>query len=167
MGDWVVGLSPKAKGNRVVYAMKIDEILFFDDYYQDERFAAKIPDFEMGEIVCKCGDNIYEPLSNGDFRQLRSMHSKNKGPEENPETKKRDLSGKNVLISWNFHYFGSRGLALPDDLNELKVGRAHKNTFSPEVISRFLQFIATQSAGISGPPTKWPSNDQSWRPGQI
>lgn len=167
MGDWVVGLSPKAKGNRVVYAMKIDEIHSFDDYYLDERFAAKIPDFDRDEIVCKCGDNIYEPLTNGGFLQLRSMHSKNKGPEENPETKKRDLGGEYVLISWNFHYLGSKGHALPDDLSELKVGRAYKNTFSPEVISRFLQFIATHPKGISGPPTKWPENDQSWRPGQI
>lgn len=147
--------------------MKIDEIRCFDDYYRDERFAAKIPDFERKETVLKCGDNIYEPLSNGDFRQLRSMHSKNKGPEENSETKKRDLGGKYVLISWNFHYFGSRGPVLPDDLSELKVGRAYKNTFSPEVISTFLQFIATQSAGISGPPTKWPASDQSWQSGQI
>lgn len=167
MGDWVVGLSPKAKGYRVVYAMKIDEILFFEDYYLDERFASKIPDFETGEIVCKCGDNIYEPLSSGDFRQLRSMHSKNKGPEENSETKKRDLGGENVLISRNFHYFGSQGPELPDNLSGLIVGRAHKNKFSQEVISRFLQFIATHPKGISGPPTKWPSNDQSWRPGQT
>jgi hypothetical protein len=93
VGDWVVGLSPKAKGNRVVYAMKIDEILFFDDYYQDERFASKIPDFETGEIVCKCGDNIYEPLSNGDFRQLRSMHSKNKGQRKTPKQRSATWAG--------------------------------------------------------------------------
>ena len=164
MGDWVVGLSPKAKGNRVVYAMRIDEILLFDHYYRDERFAVKIPDFDTGEIVCKCGDNIYEPLSNGDFRQLRSMHSKDKGPEEDLKTKKRDLGGENVLISRNFHYFGSQGPELPDNLSELKVGRAHKNKFSQEVISRFLRFIATDPKGISGPPNKWLSKDQSWRP---
>jgi hypothetical protein len=166
VGDWIVGLTPKATGNRVVYAMRIDEILLFDHYYRDERFAAKIPDFDMGEIVCKCGDNIYEPLPNGGFQQLQSMHSKNKGPEEDPKTKKLDLGGKNVLISQNFHYFGSQGHELPDNLSELKVGRAHKNKFSQEVISRFLQFIATHPKGISGPPTKWPNNDLSWRPGK-
>lgn len=163
MGDWILGLSPKAKGNRVVYAMKIEEILPFDHYSRDERFAAKIPDFDAGETVCKCGDNIYEPLPSGGFRQRRSMHSKNKGLEEDPETKKRDLGGKNVLISQDFHYFGSQGPELPGDLSELKVGRAHKNKFSQEIISKFVDFITKCPEGISGPPTKWPANDQSWR----
>lgn len=147
--------------------MKIDEIVPFDHYYRDDRFAAKVPDFDRGEIVWKCGDNIYEPLSDGGFRQLRSMHSKNRGTEEDPEKKKHDLGGENVLISRNFYYFGSSGPTLPDDLSVLKVGRAHKNKFPPEIISRFLQFIAGYPKGISGPPTTWPDNDQSWRPVQT
>jgi len=150
-----------------VYAMRIDEILPFDRYYRDNRFTAKIPDFNTEAIVCKCGDNIYEPLSDRHFRQLRSMHSKNRGPEEDPETKKHDLGGKNVLISGDFHYFGLNGPLLPDDLSELKVGRAHKNNFPPEIISKFLQFIAEYPKGISGPPTSWPDSDQSWRPVQT
>lgn len=146
-------------GNRVVYAMKIEEILTFGQYYRDERFAAKIPDFDRGETVSKCGDNIYEPMPNGRFRQRKSMHSKNKGPEEDPGTKARDLSGVNVLISWNFHYFGSQGPELPRHLGELIVGRAHKNRFSREIISKFHEFISIQPKGISGPPTRWPDND--------
>lgn len=166
MGDWIVGLSPKARGNRVVYAMSIDEIFLFEDYYRDERFAPKIPDFGRKEAVFRCGDNIYEPLPDDGFRQLRSMHSKNKGPEEDPVKKTHDLSGINVLVSWNFYYFGSRGPELPGDLGELIVGRAHKNKFSHEVIAGFLRFIANQPKGVNGPPTKWPDNDHSWQLGQ-
>jgi hypothetical protein len=146
--------------------MAIDEILTFKLYYRDQRFVSKIPDFNRKEVVFRCGDNIYEPLANGEFRQLRSMHSNKNGPDEAPETKTRDLSGLNVLISWNFHYFGRQGPELPNHLGELIVGRAHKNKFSPEIISKFHQFIAIQSKGISGPPTRWPDNDQSWRPGR-
>ena len=163
VGDWIVGLSPKADGNRVIYAMQVDEILQHKGYYRDKRFAAKIPDFRKGKIVHKCGDNIYRPLPNGGFRQLQSMHSHNRGPEENPKTKDHDLGGINVLISKTFHYFGSQARELPSDLNALKVGRAHKCRFSQESVSRFLRFIAAQPAGISGPPTQWPSSDESWR----
>ena len=161
VGDWIIGLTPKAEGNRVVYAMQVDEILPYEDYFCDKRFAAKIPDFSKGTVACKCGDNIYKPLPNGGFRQLQSMHSN--GTEENPERKAHDLGGVNVLISRRFHYFGSRALELPYELSELKVGRAHKNRFSPGVISGFLKFIAAQQTGVTAPPLKWPRDDHSWR----
>ncbi len=38
VGDWIVGLSPKPTGNRMVFAMQVDEILSYADYYHDERF---------------------------------------------------------------------------------------------------------------------------------
>lgn len=157
IGDWIVGLSPKAMGNRIVYAMQVDEILSYAEYFQDKRFAAKIPDYTRGKVVYKCGDNIYEPLANGGFRQLRSGHSL--GEEENPETKAHDLGGVYVLVARTFHYFGSKSIDLPDDLLMLKVGRAHKCRFSWEVIAKFQAFIASFPEGIQGSPTKWPIDD--------
>lgn len=162
--DWVVGLSPKANGNRIVYAMKIDEILSFGDYFNDRRFTAKIPDFKKSEVVFKCGDNIYEPLPSGGFRQLMSKHSN--GAEEHLRNKVRDLSGLKTLISKNYYYFGSKGPALPVHLWDLKVGIGHKSRFPQELISNFVQFISTQKMGINGPPTTWSSSsDMSWRLG--
>ena len=161
IGDWVVGLSPKSDGNRLVYAMKVEEIVPFDKYYHDSCFAAKIPDYSTGKVVHKCGDNIYKPLHNGDFQQLHSMHSN--GTNENPETKAHDLGGKYVLISKIFYYFGSRPLDLPESLEDLKVGRAHKCRFPPDVVSVFIAFINRQKAIINAPPTSWPSNDDSWK----
>lgn len=109
----------------------------------------------------KCGDNIYKPLPNGGFQQLQSMHSN--GANENPKTKAHDLGGKNVLISRKFYYFGSQALDLPEELHELKVGRAHKNRFSPYIVLTFIKFIACQTAGVNAPPSNWPCNDDSWR----
>ena len=43
VGDWVVGLSPKASGNKIIYAMKIDEILSYEQYFTDNRFQPKEP----------------------------------------------------------------------------------------------------------------------------
>jgi hypothetical protein len=130
----------------------------------DKRFGAKRPDMHNKDVKCKCGDNIYEPLSDGGFRQLESIHSN--GSEENLTTKKTDLSGRHVLISQDFHYFGLNGPELPDDLSKLKVGIGHKSNFTPEVIKKFQDFIAEYPKGIIGAPTKWPSGNSSWRPGQ-
>jgi hypothetical protein len=161
IGDWIVGLSPKANGNRLIYAMKVDEILPYDQYFRDSRFAKKIPDYTKEKVVHKCGDNIYRPLPNGDFQQLQSMHSN--GPLENPATKAHDLGGKNVLISKTFNYFGSSALELSETLNDLKVGRAHKNRFSLGMVSSFVNFISRQTAGVNAPPTNWPRDDDSWK----
>ncbi len=91
--------------------MQVDEIVPYCKYYNDSRFAAKIPDYSKGKVVYKCGDNIYRSLPNGDFQQLQSTHSNE--TNENYKTKTHDLRGKNVLISKSFYYFGSRPLDLP------------------------------------------------------
>ena len=162
--DWIVGLSRKSMGNRVVFAMQVDEILRYEQYYRDGRFASKIPDYTKGKVIYKCGDNIYKPLPNGDFQQLKSMHSR--GDQENPDTKEHDLKGVCVLIARAFHYFGSSGPELPGHLDELKGGRGHKNRFSLETKSSFLEFIASHPQGVSARPTEWSSGDNSWRQGQ-
>ena len=161
IGDWIVGLSSKTKGNTIIYAMCVEEILHYDQYYRDSRFVMKIPNYTKRKVVYKCGDNIYRPTSNGEFHQLQSMHSK--GVDEDPEAKAHDLGGVNVLISSTFHYFGSSGPELPIDLNDLIVGRAHKNRFSKEKISKFLDFISRYPKGISASPTNWPISDKSWQ----
>lgn len=160
-GDWIVGLSPKARGNRVVFAMEVDEILDYASYHSDARFANKIPDYSRAEVIWKAGDNIYKPLPNGGSQQLRSIHSND--DEENPETKAHDLGGVNVLVARKFHYFGVSGPKLPSHLDKLKVGRAHKNRFSQEIIRDFLGFISSYPQGVSAPPTKWPASDTSWK----
>lgn len=163
MGDWIVGLSPKAKGNRVVYAMRVDEILPFERYYRDPRFADKIPDSNKGEAACEFGDNIYKPLicnpqRNDDFEQAKpSKHG--------PKDKDRDLSGKNVLISWNFHYFGAIGPELPEELKDLKVGIGYKCNFQDGVVKQFIKFIEKQPKGRISQPSIGRLKDKSLRPG--
>jgi len=167
-GDWIVGLSSKATCNKIVYAMEVTEILSFSDYYKDKRFIKKIPDFEKNTVIHKSGDNIYEPLSNGNFKQKRSMHSKNKSETENPATKRSDLSGKNVLNSTNFYYFGSKAKNTHKyNLEALIVGRGHRNNFSLEVINNFKYFISKQKQkGLIARPSNWPKEDSYWSKGK-
>jgi hypothetical protein len=89
------------------------------------------------------------------------MHSD--GINENSQTKAHDLGGMNVLIAHNFYYFGSKALVLPPNLNVLKVGRAHKNKFPPQVIADFLKFITSKQPGVNAPPYSWPAGDNSWK----
>ena len=153
IGDWIVGLSPKSEDNKIIYVMEVQEILTYTQYYHDKRYRKKIPDFTKDKTIYKCGDNIYEPSANGCFRQLQSMHSN--GKQENRKTKKHDLGGKNVLISKNFYYFGSKSIHLPEKLHDMKVGRAHKNIFSTELIEQFEKYIFEYHRGVNAPPTRW------------
>ena len=161
IGDWIVGLSPKSEDNKIIFAMEVQEILTYSQYYHDKRYRKKIPDFTRDKTIYRCGDNIYEPLANGRFRQLQSMHSDEK--QENRKTKEQDLRGKNILISKNFYYFGSKSIPLPEKLHEMKVGRAHKSRFSPEIIEQFAKCILECRKGVNAPPTKWPRSDDSWK----
>jgi hypothetical protein len=160
VGDWIVGLTPKAQGNTIVYYMRVDEVVEVGRYWIDRRFLQKRPRHDK-DVRLRCGDNIYEPFPAGGFRQLPSQHSN--GEAENPERKSHDLGGRNVLISEAFAYFGSEGLTLPSELECLIVGRGHRCRFSDDVKTQFLEFVRQSGFGVHAPPRKWPGNDKSWK----
>lgn len=162
VGDWVAGLSPKASGNRLVYAMQVTEKIPIEAYFADSRFAAKKPDFDRPELVWHQGDNVYEPGPQpGQFRQLRSRHSLADGGEDLSQMR-HDLSGLYVLISDRYWYFGGEGPRLPDSLEPLKVGRGHRTAFPPGVVGEFLGFIDAFPPGVHGRPTRWRDDDATW-----
>src|SRR5438132_14058913 len=66
-GDWLLGHGSAARGNRLIYAMRIADVLDFDDYYRDRRFAAKKP--QHGGWRERCGDNIYFRDESGRWAQ--------------------------------------------------------------------------------------------------
>lgn len=43
IGDFIIGCSNKALGNKLIYMAKVSEILTFDQYWNDPRFAKKKP----------------------------------------------------------------------------------------------------------------------------
>jgi len=160
VGDWIVGLTPKAQGYRIVYFMRVDEVMEFGRYWSDRRFRQKRPRYDK-DVLLRCGDNIYEPLPDGNFRQLQSMHSN--GAHENPTKKEHDLGGKSVLVSENFAYFGSKGLDLPPELERLIVGRGHRSRFSDDVKTSFFELVSRSRLGVHASPRRWPEDDSSWK----
>jgi hypothetical protein len=160
-GDWVVGLTPKADGNRIVFFMRVDDVKEFDEYWGDARFKQKKPRYDAA-VALKCGDNAYEPKpSGGGYRQLPCVHSD--GKRENAENKEHDLSGRKVLISERFAYFGSEARELPLELKPLIVGRGHRCRFSDKVKDAFLCFAGSIRSGVYAAPRKWPTGDDSWK----
>lgn len=119
-GEWVIGLgSPtlsKKAGkdvgiDKIIYTMKIDEVLTWREYSVDPRFKVKIPRYSQDEDnpVEEKGDNVYY-CHNGIWYGRPSFHY------EKLNLMKRDLDGKNVLISKDFYYFGRSAIKIPDDI---------------------------------------------------
>ena len=150
-GDWVVGLSPKARGHTFVFAMKVSELLTFGEYFEDKRFEIKKPRLDAEDPRLKVGDNFYQPLENDLYKQLPSIHSNLDGTE-NLKKKDRDLSGQHVLIAKEFYYSGDSGNKIPNNLEFLIVGRGYRNQFSQKEIIKFLNFLEKIPSGINGEP---------------
>jgi hypothetical protein len=148
-GDWIVGLSPKALGNKLVYAMKVEEKLTHDQYFNDPRFAAKKPEPESPDSKRKCGDNMYyRAKCNGLYEQSKSaIHG--------AEDFKRDTSSEYVLISAkdDFYYFGKDAKELPSGiLQKIVVGRGHRSNFEQSTIKEGIEFLSRLPKGINGEP---------------
>lgn len=161
-GDVVVGLSKR--GERVVYAMRVAAVLSFDEYWSDPRFALKRPGWRSTRTIERVGDNIYEPIAIGEFRQLPSAHSSRDGTED-VKKKEADIGGENVLVADRFGYFGQDGPPLPAALTYLKIGRGHRNDFSADQVANVVRWLEGVPQGICGRPKLWPARDDTWRQG--
>jgi hypothetical protein len=148
VGDWVIGIGSAAKDsnfkNRLVYAMCVEEKLTFDDYWNDARFFKKRPVMN-GSNIQLYGDNIYHINSNtGKFIQENSHHSLKDGLV-NMNNYKRDLSGKFVLISKTYWYFGEEAILIPDKIKGIiKSGRQYKKIDDATLINAFIFWIQKQ-----------------------
>jgi len=115
IGDWIVGTGAKTKydlAGHLIYAMKVDEVMDFDSYWNDPRFLCKRPVMN-GSLKQIYGDNIYHRL-NGRWVQADSHHSLDEG-RPNQKNIDRDTSANRLLISRKFVYFGSAAPRIPED----------------------------------------------------
>ena len=116
VGDWVVGVGSVSKGQagKLVYALRVEEKLHYDEYWIDARFRSKQP-FRPGSIKQLYGDNIYHrPSAYDDWIQEDGRHSLNNGTP-NVDHVKRDTKHPFVLISRTFCYFGDSAIEIPDE----------------------------------------------------
>ncbi|MCB0748180.1 MAG: hypothetical protein KDC90_12030 [Ignavibacteriae bacterium] len=126
--DWIFGITSRKLSNRLLYAMKVNEKLTYDEYWNDNRFQYKKP-IMNGSLKQMYGDNIYYYNKNlKQWHQQNSHHSLDNGVV-NQHNLTRDTSGKYVLISKEYYYFGEKNVELPISLKDkLIVGINHRIT---------------------------------------
>ncbi|KMO31269.1 hypothetical protein VQ03_27465 [Methylobacterium tarhaniae] len=160
LGDYVVGTGSVPNGlvDRVVYWMRVDEIITFDAYWRDPRFLRKRPVL-AGSRMQIYGDNIYRKLPDGTYAQSDSFHSM-PGGIVHPSNLKTDTgSTENVLIGSEYAYWGGEGPILPPELRGIPHGtQGHSNNrFSPELRAAFVAWArGIPGRGFLGRPANWP-----------
>lgn len=162
IGDFVVGTG-SAKRHRsgfLVYFMRIEEIVTYDDYWSEQRFYVKRP-FLRGSKKQAFGDNIYHRHpQTGTCIQANSLHSMADGAV-NPLNVQRDTKSENVLVSNDFAYWGGTGPEIPALFRNFEgadicAKRGHKNRFSDHHRDQFIDWLRSLNAqGFIGRPLDW------------
>lgn len=159
VGDWIFGTgSAKLKCiSHLIYIMKVEEIITFDDYWNDIRFQYKKPVLN-GSLVQIYGDNIYhKDIETNEWVQEDSAHSLDEG-KINEGHLKSDLKGAKVLISKTFYYFGDNKIEIPKKFLEIcSKGRNVKSVSIPiKIADNFVDWIQKNyEKGIHGDPINW------------
>lgn len=161
VGDWVVGTGSATVGlgDRLVFAMRVDETMTFDGYWADARFLHKRPNLH-GSLKQQYGDNIYHHDVDGSWIQEDSRHSQEDGTP-NAGHVARDTKADVVLLSERFVYFGGAGPIIPAHLrdeDDLVHGRpAYRVNFSDSFIAAAVEWLDSLGTGVLGTPRDWPN----------
>ncbi len=156
IGDWIAGIAGAKLGekrNRLIYTMEVTEKLEWIDYDDRcrSRLSIKIPNNSSKEG--KAGDCIYEYMAGeGKTRMRPGVHGEG--------DRIRDLSGRYVLLSNNFYYFGSLAEVLPDNLKEIaKIKQSHRSNLNEPFLKLFLDWLLGlgHHQGKIGEPNQCPT----------
>lgn len=172
VGDWVAGIAAAddSRTPRLVYVMRVDEVLTFDTYWTDHRFDCKKPT-RTGSVKQLFGDNIYCRDGSGNWVQADSHHSLADG-SPNPKNIANDTQSEGVLVSKRFAYWGSRAIEIPSrfiglDGETILIRRGYRRHFSESFIREFVQwFESLQMQGFFGPPYRWERANARWSKAQ-
>ncbi|MBT9496634.1 MAG: hypothetical protein IV103_04985 [Zoogloea sp.] len=160
IGDWIVGSGSNdrrvRRGGHLVYTMRVTEVMTFDDYASDPRFAFKKP-FRTGSRKQSCGDNIYfREAPDAAWQQLDSFHSLPDGTIDQGHVQ-IDTRVNRVLLSDDFLYFGGIGPEFPQELRALCKSGIGRSCFDkPQLIAGLEQWVRSFGAsGYQGAPYEW------------
>lgn len=143
--------------------MRVEEVLTFEEYWADPRFACKRPNL-AGSRKVAFGDNIYRPDGDGGFEQLDSHHSFSSGATD-PGNLAADTGGKRVLVSHDFIYWGGDGPRVPAGLRSFgpdhedvcSKTQGHRCRFSDDLVAAAVRWMESfAERGLQGRPEDWP-----------
>lgn len=153
IGDWIAayGGARTEVHKKLVVLMKVDEILTFDQYWNNKRFVKKRPVFNRS-MSCMYGDNIYHHIGEKWTQEL-SHHSMADG-SINYANLNCDTQADKVLVATQFYYFGNNAIEIPKEFEVLiGSGRNHKNFYDEIIINKFINFMNENfEMGIHGVP---------------
>lgn len=162
VGDWIVGTGSSSKGllGKLVFAMRVDERLTFDEYWEDPRFQRRTPQLR-GSEKRKYGDNIYHRGPDGAFVQADSRHSMDDGTPH-PKWFADDTSCEYVLVSGHFTYWGRQAVEIPGQFRhwggtiDICVRRHFKyRPFPDDMRAAFVHWVEGLEEGYCGDPADW------------
>lgn len=159
--DWIIGISgTKIGAGKLIFAMKLEEKITFNNYWNDKRFTNKKP-VVNGSLVQMYGDNFYHK-KDGNWVQENSAHSFSNGKKNdkyrlNSQHRKRDTGGEFVLISQHFYYFGNNAPEISEASKRLfhKLVSVRYKNISQEIKDDFISLLKKYSAGVHGDPASW------------
>ena len=161
IGDLVLGTGSKPNGTagHLSYWMRVDEILTFEEYWENPRFLRKRPNL-CGSLVSQYGDNIYrrEPQT-GRWLQADSFHSLPGGVPHEKNISRDTSSTNRVLLGQDFCYWGGGSPPLiPEYLGKFVHGtQSHRNRFSEaEMLAMRSWLEVLPERGWIGDPANWP-----------
>lgn len=141
VGDWVAafGAAGTMVHEKLVVLMRVEEILTFDQYWNDNRFISKRPVFDKG-VMHMYGDNIYHHVGDNWTQEL-SHHSMADG-SINYINLNRDTKTNRVLIATEFYYFGNNAITIPNEYNVLIAhGIGHRVNENIDIINNFINYM--------------------------
>lgn len=158
-GSWIVGIggSETPVKDKLIYAMKVTEIISIENYWNDHKFASKKPNHSSSHPEDWVGDNIYYKKQ-GKWIQFKSFHSNPDGTQNEAKTKHDTEKGKNILISNYFYYFGENALEIPSqfDLIKQKTFRIKCN-YPKSLVQDFIKWLEEKDPDMYGKPSMLPN----------
>jgi len=162
-GDWIAGIgsSNAAHGrdlsHRLVYAMRVKESIPLAEYHRraQSEWPDRIPKINSKSLPDRLGDCIYYEDHEGKLLQR-------KGSVHNQGNYARDVSGKNVLISDHFYYFGREAILLPEHLYGIRHPfQGHKRQANDHLVQPFIDWISSLNFEV-GQLYGWPDHMVDW-----
>ncbi len=167
LGEYIVGTGTKKRGldGRLVYLMKVGEILTFDQYWANPRFARK-KSLMNGSLAQRHGDNIYHhDKESGAWIQEDSFHSLKNGVMDFDNLAVDTGTTDRVLIADWFLYWGGDGPIIPPEFDDfVHKGIGHHCIEDEKQIAKFVAWASSKATGaINGEPAEWKFPKKSQR----
>ncbi len=163
IGDWLIGTGSvsleKSTGfncvSKLIYAMKVSEIITLQEYWEDIRFEYKKP-VMVGTLSSMFGDNFYHLDEENNWVQEDCAH-RNINGSFNEKHKENDISGENALISELFYYFGDKAPQIQNNLIDVcHTTQGQKIVQTNSLAIEFLNWLQNHfRIGLQGKPISW------------